>query len=96
MAARVKEGRRLHSMGYDFGFFCVRCVRRSMERPWLIGSFAALWGFLSSRVKGEPVLLAPDVVHFLREEQRRKLRALFRGAPVIEPPAQPRTTSCAE
>ena len=69
---RVREGRRLYSLGYDWRFFSLRCVYRSMERPRIIGSGAAIVGFLLGMLRQEPIVLAPEVVRFLRTEQRQK------------------------
>jgi poly-beta-1,6-N-acetyl-D-glucosamine synthase len=74
LAARVREGRRLHALGYGFSFFLMRCVRRSMEPPRIVGSGAALFGFLSALARREPIALPPEVVRYLRREQRGKLR----------------------
>ena len=73
VAAKVKEGRRLQSLGYGFLFLCLRCVYRSMDRPRVIGSAATLLGYLQRMLKGSPVVLPPEVVRYLRDEQQRKL-----------------------
>jgi poly-beta-1,6-N-acetyl-D-glucosamine synthase len=79
--ARLKEGRRMYSLGYDFIFFAFRCLYRSFEGPMIIGSAAALCGYIASAVKREPVMLPQATVRFLRAEQRAKLRrrVLFAG-----------------
>jgi biofilm PGA synthesis N-glycosyltransferase PgaC len=71
--ARVREGKRLHSLGYSFSFFLLRCLYRSMEPPRVLGSAAALYGYLAALLRGEPVVLPADVVQFLRHEQRSKI-----------------------
>jgi poly-beta-1,6-N-acetyl-D-glucosamine synthase len=78
LASRMREGRRLHSLGYGLGFFAVRCVRRCMERPRIVGSCTALYGYLMSALRREPVVLPPDTVAYLRAEQRAKMRRLLR------------------
>lgn len=80
LVARLKEGRRLYSLGYSFVFFAMRCVRRSMERPRLLGSLAALFGYLSALAKREPIALPTAVVSYLRQEQRGKLLTALRQA----------------
>ncbi len=80
LVARLKEGRRLYSLGYSFVFFAMRCVRRSMEQPRLLGSLAALFGYLSALAKREPIALPPAVVSYLRQEQRGKLLTALRQA----------------
>jgi glycosyltransferase involved in cell wall biosynthesis len=74
LASQVKVGRRLYLLGYGFLFFCLRCIYRSMEQPKIIGSAAALFGYLQGLVRRESIVLPPDVVHYLRAEQKKKLR----------------------
>ena len=83
LGARRREGARLHSLGYGLAFFIARCIRRSLEHPPVIGSLTALYGYLASAVRREPVVLPSDVLAYLRDEQRRKLMrvlGLGRGA----------------
>lgn len=75
---RVKEGRRMHSLGYSPLFFFVRCMRRLMEKPVVIGSGAALYGYFASIFGGNPRAVDPEVVSFLRKEQHGKLKRLLR------------------
>ncbi len=79
LGSRVREGRRLYALGYDFGFFSLRCLYRMMEQPKITGSGAALYGFLQGMLKREPFVLPPEVVQYLRVEQRRKLRRKLVG-----------------
>lgn len=76
VAARVREGRRFHSLGYDLLFYVARSVYRLKDRPIIIGSLAALYGFLASRARGDPVLVPKEMEDFLRREQREQLRKL--------------------
>jgi glycosyltransferase involved in cell wall biosynthesis len=78
LASRLKEGRRFHSLGYGFLFFAVRCLYRLLDRPRVLGSGAALVGYLDSAINGKPVALPAEVVQFLRGEQRAKLRRALR------------------
>ncbi len=73
LRARLREGRRFYSLGYNWWFFGLRCLYRSIERPRLIGSGAAIVGFALGMLRQEPVVLGPDVVRFLRTEQRLKV-----------------------
>ncbi|HEY5705678.1 MAG TPA: glycosyltransferase family A protein [Terrimicrobiaceae bacterium] len=76
-AARVKEGRRFHSLGYGVLFYFLRCLYRAKDRPLFLGSAAAFYGFLESIFRGRPIVLPREVVQYLREEQRQKLRAIL-------------------
>jgi glycosyltransferase involved in cell wall biosynthesis len=78
LTARVREGVRLYSLGYSAPFFFARCVRRAMESPRVLGSLAALYGYLRSAVRSEAVVLPPEIVGYLKGEQRRKLLRLLR------------------
>ncbi|OAI47840.1 hypothetical protein AYO43_03995 [Nitrospira sp. SCGC AG-212-E16] len=73
LASKVKEGKRFQSLGYGFLFLCLRCVYRLMDRPRIVGSAAMLFGYLVGVVRGNPIVLPPDVVKYLRMEQRAKL-----------------------
>ncbi len=77
LASRLKEGRRMHSLGYSPLFFFVRCLYRLMERPTVMGSGAALYGYVSAALRGTPVAVPREVVRFLRKEQHDKLKRLL-------------------
>jgi glycosyltransferase involved in cell wall biosynthesis len=76
LTARVREGHRLHSLGYSALFYFLRCCFRASEPPFLIGSVAALYGYMDSVLRRRPLLLPEDVVAYLRAEQRQRLKAL--------------------
>lgn len=78
LAAKLREGRRLQSLGYDLPFFLLRCGFRALERPWVLGSAAMLAGYLGRALATRPAALPPEVVRFLRAEQRAKIAALTR------------------
>lgn len=78
LAARRREGARMRSLGYRWSFFVARCVRRSLERPRVIGSLGALYGYASAALRNDPVVLPSDTIAFLRDEQRAKLLRLVR------------------
>ncbi len=77
LTSRLKEGKRLYSLGYSPLFFMIRCIYRFRERPILLGSFVALWGYLISALLARPVAVSPEMVNFLRTEQHGKLKRLF-------------------
>jgi poly-beta-1,6-N-acetyl-D-glucosamine synthase len=79
LAARRREGERMYSLGYGPAFFTLRCLRRALESPPVIGSLAALAGYAGAARRGDAWQLPADAVHFLRDEQRRKLRRLLLG-----------------
>src|SRR5262249_351801 len=89
LASRLKEGRRMYSLGYDPLFFALRCVYRAKGSPKFLGSLAAALGFFSSALRARPIVLPPDVVRHLRLEQREKLKALLGMASPESKPASP-------
>ena len=81
LAARLREGYRFRSLGYGFLFYCARCVYRINETPRVVGSIVALAGYIASWIRRDPIVLAPDVVRYLRREQHQKLSQLLRLSP---------------
>lgn len=77
LTARMKEGRLYYSLGYSPYFHFMRCLYRAKEQPMFLGSIAELVGFLVAAVRGEKVVLRPDIVRYLRGEQRSKLKLLL-------------------
>jgi len=82
LVSRIKEGRRMHSLGYGLLFFLFRCLYRSTDKPVILGSCAALYGFLASALAGSPIALPPEVVRFLRQEQHGKLKRALGLKPI--------------
>lgn len=74
--SRVREGHRFYSLGYDHLFFSLRCIYRAKDRPFIIGSLAAFFGFMDSFFRCRPILLPPQVVAYLRNEQRQRLKRI--------------------
>lgn len=77
LKSRLKEGKRLYSLGYSPLFFLVRCLYRFRERPFLLGSLVAYWGFVMSAMGRTPIAVTPEMVRFLRAEQHGKLKRLI-------------------
>ncbi|MBE0540479.1 MAG: glycosyltransferase family 2 protein [Verrucomicrobia bacterium] len=77
LAASVKLGIRMHSLGYSPSFFLLRCLYRIMQPPAVVGSGALLYGYVTSAVRGQPWAISPEAVRFLRKEQHGKLKRLL-------------------
>jgi poly-beta-1,6-N-acetyl-D-glucosamine synthase len=78
LRAKMLEGSHFHSLGYDPVFYLLRCIYRLKEYPFVLGSGAALLGYINSMVHQRPVVLPAEVVKFLRAEQRTKLIRVLR------------------
>jgi glycosyltransferase involved in cell wall biosynthesis len=96
LAARVREGRKFHSLGYHPLFYLARCVYRVIDRPLVIGSLAAMAGFFESVLMRRPIALDAGVVRYLRREQKAKLmrtlRRLGRASTTVVAPPDADTT----
>ncbi len=78
LMTKLREGRRFYSLGYDPIFYLLRCLYRLKDYPIVLGSGAAWVGYLNSMLRRQPVVLPPEVVAYLRAEQRTKLKRVFR------------------
>jgi glycosyltransferase involved in cell wall biosynthesis len=77
LGAAFEQGIRFHSLGYGFTFFLLRCVYRAKDRPILLHSVASLLGFIAAVLKRNPVGMSPELVSYLRSEQKAKLWRRF-------------------
>lgn len=74
LRGRVIWGRGAYAIGSHPMFALARGIYRMAERPWLIGGVAFLWGFFSGYF--DPAVRRahdPDLVRYLRREQRYRL-----------------------
>jgi glycosyltransferase involved in cell wall biosynthesis len=85
LTARYREGACFHALGYGTLFYLIRSLYKMKYWPWIIGSLAAVAGFLLARMKRVPIALPREVVTYLRREQRRKLASLLLLKPSLAP-----------
>ncbi len=77
ISSAVRWGRREASFGTILPFSIIKCVSRMARKPFLIGSVAWFWGYLSVRLGDTPIVIPQEAVDFLRREQRHRLRKLL-------------------
>ena len=77
LRGRVRQGRMDYSLGSLIPFELLKCLRRLNETPRGIGALLRLYGFFSSYLSREPVLVPQDLVQYLQNEQRERLRGLL-------------------
>jgi len=65
--AWVAEGAAAHYMNYRLPYLVTRTVFRGLHDP---RAFGILWGYVRSHTRGEPRLPDPEVVKYLRSQQR--------------------------
>jgi len=69
----VKNGRANYVCGYHPIFMLVKCVSRLRFRPYLVGSTALMYGFLSGYFQGIPQVDDPRTIRYLRQQQMARL-----------------------
>ena len=81
--AAFREGVHYHKLGYSAMFYVLRCASRIGDTPFVVGSLMGLLGFVSAKVRREPISLPSDVISYLRSEQSAKIweRILRRQRP---------------
>jgi hypothetical protein len=70
----LRDGQKFYSLGYEPLFYLLRCIYRLRDYPLVVGSGAALIGYLWSMIRREPIVLPAEVVQYLRNEHRMKLK----------------------
>jgi glycosyltransferase involved in cell wall biosynthesis len=68
-----KNGRANYITGYHPVFMIAKCLKRSLDRPLLLGSMALLAGFASGYLKRIPRGADRRVMRYLRQQQVRRL-----------------------
>lgn len=69
----VKNGRANYICGYHPLFMMLKCVRRLRFRPYLVGSAALLYGFVSGYLQRIPQVDDQRTIKYLRQQQLARL-----------------------
>src|ERR1700735_1006795 len=70
---RVKNGRAYYISGYHPLFFVAKFFYRLAARPYIVGSVAMCYGFLSGYFGGATRIDDPGLIRYLRQEQMKRL-----------------------
>ncbi len=62
-------------------FEFLKCLRRVKEKPYFFGVFIRFYGYLSAAARRLPLIDAPDVVEYLRRDQRSRMGLRPQNAP---------------
>lgn len=73
LRSRFAAGRTAYIVGYSPTFMLARAIRRVLGTPFFIGSILLLAGYLDGRMRGLPRITSPELVKFIRRQQRRRL-----------------------
>lgn len=69
----IKNGRANYITGYHPLFMIVKCLRRLVKSPYLLGSIGLMWGFVSSYWKDSPRIGDARLLRYTRNQQLRRL-----------------------
>ena len=69
----VKNGRAEYFSGYHPLFMLVKCVKRVLQKPYLIGAAGLLYGFTSAYLKRDPKVEDRALIDYLRKQQMKRL-----------------------
>lgn len=72
-AGLVKNGRANYICGYHPLFMVSKCVLRLVQKPYLIGSAALFYGFITGYLKNVPQVDDPETISYLRRQQLSRL-----------------------
>ncbi len=77
--ARFNQGITQYAIGWSPAFVALRAIYRFREKPYVLGALVRTGGFLWAAIRGEERPLDPELIHFIRKEQRQKLLDGIRG-----------------
>lgn len=69
----VKNGRANYICGYHPAFMLSKCLVRLGKRPFVVGSVALFYGFITGYLKAIPRVDDPKTIAYLRKQQIRRL-----------------------
>jgi biofilm PGA synthesis N-glycosyltransferase PgaC len=72
-AGRMRHGAGQYFMGTGFLYMAASAASRLNQKPYVLGSAAMLWGWISSALQRKPRLADPTFTAALRAYQRRVL-----------------------
>jgi poly-beta-1,6-N-acetyl-D-glucosamine synthase len=69
----VKNGLANYISGYHPIFMAVKCMKRTFQKPYLVGALGLLNGFITGYVKNIPQVQDKTLVKYLRQQQLKRL-----------------------
>ena len=75
--ARFKRGEQHYLLGYHPLFHLASCVFRLADYPFVVGGLANISGYVWAALRRRQKVVPSDFVHYLRREQRERLRSLL-------------------
>jgi glycosyltransferase involved in cell wall biosynthesis len=69
----VKFGMANYITGYHPLFMALKCLKRLLEPPYLLGGFGLAWGFVKGSVTGVPRVRDGEFIRYVRRQQINRL-----------------------
>lgn len=73
LKTRFMDGFVENNLGYHPLFQFVKCIKRTFENPYFIGSILRFTGFWSAYLKREKRIVSKELIKFIREEQLSRI-----------------------
>jgi len=70
---RVEQGQGAYFMGYHPLYMLLRCVRRMVDRPYVIGGLLMMWGYIAAWLTGRERINDHELIRYLRRTQLKLL-----------------------
>lgn len=72
----VKNGRANYVSGYHPLFMLLKCLKRTVQKPYLVSAAGLLYGYVSGYLRGIPQVEDPALIGYIRRQQIRRLLLL--------------------
>jgi biofilm PGA synthesis N-glycosyltransferase PgaC len=69
----VKDGKIDYVSGYHPLFLTAKSIVRLVRRPYIVGSVALIYGYISAYLQGVPRVNDPELIRYLRRQQLARL-----------------------
>lgn len=76
LRTRFRDGFVEYNLGYHPLFQLVKCIKRTFEKPFFIGSTLRFAGFWSAYLKREKRIVPKELTKFIRKEQLSRIKCL--------------------
>lgn len=75
---RFREGMADYGLGYYPAFFMTKCIKRILEKPFLVGSTLRLLGYSFHFISNNKINLSRDLLNFIRTDQKNRLKIFMK------------------
>ena len=69
----VKNGQANYVTGYHPLFMVLKCLRRALNKPYVVGALGLFYGFVSGYIRRAPRVADPALIKYIRRQQLRRL-----------------------